>query len=111
MPAPARDRGAAVRTLRGGTTLVEEVVKLRTGEQTARLRVPTLYVVEFEGVLSPAHLQRTDVDRQRSMVAILQAGDEGRAIVDGLVAGEYRVHMGSKVTTFRLPGTSKVRIE
>ena len=95
----------------GGMPIAEEEVRVRPGMQRVRVEVPTLYVVEIEGVTAQAHLRSTTGEPMFRSMVVVQPGAEGRAIVDGLVAGEYHLQMGAKVTTFRLPGTSKVRIE
>ncbi|MEZ6010044.1 MAG: hypothetical protein R3F05_20105 [Planctomycetota bacterium] len=95
----------------GNTSLVEERVDVREGSQTIRVRVPTLYVVEIEGLTAQAHIHRMDTEPVKWSQLVVVPGPQGRAIVDGLVAGEYQLQMGGKRATFRLPGTSTVRIE
>ncbi|MGE0192580.1 MAG: hypothetical protein AB7T63_11130 [Planctomycetota bacterium] len=95
----------------GAMPIAEEKVTVRPGTQRVSVQLPTLYVVEIEGVTAQAHLHRAEADRMPRSIVVVQPGADGRAIVDGLIAGEYQLQMGAKVTKFRVPGTSKVRIE
>ena len=92
-----------------GGEVARQKVTVRSGTTEARMTVPPLYEVTIEGLQGTGWVTRREQGRrfQRS----LRATADGRAVVDGLPAGEYQAGSGDRRATFRVPGATTVRLE
>jgi hypothetical protein len=85
-------------------------VQVAPGLNRVTVALPELHAVTIEGAVGGAWLRRISAEGVRVHSAHLQAGADGRAVGDGLPAGEYEARSGSRRATFRLPGASVVRL-
>jgi hypothetical protein len=91
-----------------------QVVTLRLGSgvQEHTVAVPALYAVRFQNVLSGSiFLSPAQQDPHRPFLRHADTDGAQEIVIDGLPAGEYRVHAGKQRATFRVPGTAVVRLE
>jgi hypothetical protein len=94
---------------RWGGEIHREPVHVVSGGNRFAVALPELHVVTVEGVVGSAFLHTTPREGLRHNTSA-QAGSDGRAVFDGLPAGEYEAHSGGRKATFRVPGTSVVRL-
>ncbi len=92
----------------GGGAVAAQSVVVKRGSNQARIAMPPLYSITIEGVTGQGFIQRKGEHGWHRMVA---GARDGRAVVDGLPAGDYSAHVGQKKAAFRLPGPTTVRLD
>jgi hypothetical protein len=98
--------GLQVESDRGMGPLFKMPTTVRSGRNEVVLKVPPLYTVQVFGAENWVQVKNTAEERFSSSA---QAGPEGRAVVEGLVEGEYEFRSGQKKQVIKVPGTEFVR--
>jgi hypothetical protein len=89
------------------STVARAAVTLHGGRNEATVKVPALHALTVTGSEGWVWV-RPKTDPQTGSHA--RAGADGRAVLDGLPAGEYEIRSGSKSATVTIPGTTEVKL-
>ena len=88
-----------------GAPLSRTPVTVRSGKNEFSIALPALHAVSVSGAEGSVVVRSVGAERTFRMITTTG----GRAIVDGLVDGEYEAQSGKKVQRFTVPGTTEVK--